>query len=61
LAALFTIAASPACSGGFAAPNIQFLYGADQGDFGLEGGDAYPMLTLKPANGGRKACRRRST
>jgi nucleoside-specific outer membrane channel protein Tsx len=51
LAASFTIAASPARSGGFAAPNIQFLYGADQGDFGLEGGDAYPMLTLELANG----------
>lgn len=51
LAVSLALAASPAYPGGFAAPNIQFLYGADYGDFGLEGGDAYPMLTLELANG----------
>lgn len=48
------LSALPAVAGGFTAANIQFLYGADQGDFagnGLEGGDAFPMLTLELANG----------
>lgn len=38
-------------AGGFTAANIQFLYGADQGDFKLNGGDAYPMFTFELANG----------
>lgn len=51
---LFAISTLPATTGGFTAANIQFLYGADQGDFfgtGLEGGEAFPMLTLELANG----------
>jgi hypothetical protein len=50
----FGLSALPASAGGFTAANLQFLYGADQGDFGgtgLEGGDAFPMLTLELANG----------
>lgn len=46
--------AVPASADGFTAANIQFLYGADQGDFfgtGIEGGKAFPMLTLELANG----------
>jgi nucleoside-specific outer membrane channel protein Tsx len=51
LAVSVSVAAAPAFAGGFAAPDIQFLYGADQGDFKLEGGKAYPMLTVELANG----------
>lgn len=51
LAAALALAAGEAQAGGFTAANIQFLYGADQGDFGLEGGDPYPMLTFELANG----------
>jgi nucleoside-specific outer membrane channel protein Tsx len=50
-AAAALMAAAPAAAGGFTAANIQFLYGADQGDFGLEGGEAFPMLTFELANG----------
>jgi hypothetical protein len=54
LAALLLFAASPAAAGGFTAADIQFLYGADQGDFfgtGVEGGEAFPMWTFEVANG----------
>jgi nucleoside-specific outer membrane channel protein Tsx len=36
---------------GFTAANIQYLYGQDNGDFKLNGGDAYPMWTFEVANG----------
>ncbi|MDB5051372.1 MAG: putative outer rane channel-forming protein [Fibrobacteres bacterium] len=54
LAASVAIAATPATAGGFAAPDIQVLYGADQGDFfgsGIEGGKLFPMFTIELANG----------
>ncbi|MEO6097091.1 MAG: DUF5020 domain-containing protein [Fibrobacteria bacterium] len=54
LAASLLFAASPAIAGGFTAADIQFLYGADQGDFfgnGIEGGEAFPMWTFEVANG----------
>ena len=54
LAASIAFATAPIMAGGFTAANIQFLYGADQGDFGgkgLEGGDAFPMWTFEMANG----------
>jgi nucleoside-specific outer membrane channel protein Tsx len=54
LATAASIAAAPASAGGFAAPDIQVLYGKDYGDFfgtGVEQGKAFPMFTIELANG----------
>src|SRR5438445_4624178 len=51
LVAALAATAAPALAGGFTAADIQFLYGADLGDFKEYGGKLFPMFTLELANG----------
>jgi len=47
---LSVLGASTVYAGGFTAANIQYLYGQDNGEFGLEGGDAFSLWTFELAN-----------
>lgn len=49
--AMAAMAPAPVFANGFTAADIQYLYGADQGDFKLNGGNLFPMWTLEVANG----------
>jgi nucleoside-specific outer membrane channel protein Tsx len=49
--AVTVLSASSVYAGGFTAADMQFLYGADNGDFKMEKGNLFPMWTFELANG----------